>query len=133
MTRKVPSKSPLWAAFLFMAFLCLCFYSVLYLCTGGAAQTLASPTRVLLSAGFCLLFCLLLGGLGLRVTGRYWPAPVLHTAVAALLLGRDVPLAALQQDWDIALMLLATVYATTLLGAGGGRLTQRGKAPKHRA
>ena len=88
---------------------------------------------LVLRAGFTLLFCLLLGIFGLRVTGRVWAAALVHGAGVAFMLAQDVPAALLLAHWPVAVGIVLLVALLTLAASWGARvLAQRKKRRRGR-
>ena len=114
--------------------LCAVFYIALWYFSGHGA---VPPTRrrVLTAALVCGVFSLFLGASGVRVTGRVWVAPALHTLICLGLLLWDIPWQMLLAHANTSLFLLGSVGALTGLGgllmrrrirrAGGGSLIHR--------
>ncbi len=102
--------------------ICVIFYTVLqYYATSvlGETSNAALIERVMaLRMLFSGLFCLLLGFMGVKLTGHVWPAVLVHTAAVLLLLLLDIPWNTMVQEWEITALILAAVAALT--GVAGG-------------
>ncbi len=98
------------------------FYTVMHFYASGVlAGTSSVPLleKVLaLRMIFSGVFCVMLGYLGVKLTGHVWPAMVVHTGVVAALLLLDIPLEQVVQHWDISVLVLASVASLT--GVAGG-------------
>lgn len=110
-----PRRPDLLPGLLLLSLLCVVFYAVLWYFAGGTRPMYGRT--LLLSLGFCLFFSLFLGSYGRRITRRVWPAVLVHSLVAAVLLFIDVPVRSLARDADVAALVLAAVALPTLLGS----------------
>lgn len=144
--RYYPPKAPLWQALLFLSLLCALFYAAMNYYAGNALdsidglQTLSASgqqlglavyQRVLaVRALFSVLFCVLLGVLGWRVTGKLWPAAAVHAVAVIVMLWQAIPQEELLENWWLALGIAAMVGLFTLAGTAWGRM--RGKIAKPR-
>ena len=133
--RYYPPKAPLWQALIYLGLLCALFYAALNYYSGNALSSIddiqllpvdgprmsaAALQRLLaLRAAFTVLFCLLLGFMGHRVTGKLWPAPLVHAVAAGIMLWQEVPQAILLDNIPLALGLMAVVGVLTLAGSAG--------------
>ncbi len=64
------------------------------------------------------IFCLLMGYMGVKLTGHIWPAVLVHSLVVAGLLVIDLPLTIIISNYDITLLILGAVAGITgLAGA----------------
>ncbi len=102
--------------------LCAIFYSALYYYGSSVLDgttNIALIERVMaLRMTFSGAFCVLLGYIGVKLTGHVWPAMVVHTLAVSGLLLMDVSFASMVQNWDITLLILSGVAALT--GVAGG-------------
>lgn len=146
LTRSYPPKAPLWQGLLFMSLLCALFYAAMNYYAGnvldniGDLQTLsavgqqmglAAYQRVMaVRALFSVLFCVLLGVLGWRVTGRLWPAALVHTAGVLIMLWEAIPQDMLLENWWLALCIAAVVGLITLGGTAWGRMKAKLAQPR---
>ncbi len=95
------------------------FYAALHYYATSALENAPQVTVafldkiVTLRMFFSGLFCLLLGYLGVKLSGHIWPAMLVHTLVVFGLLVWDLPLAQMWQHWEITLLILAAVAALT--------------------
>ncbi len=64
------------------------------------------------------LFALLIGYIGVKLTGHVWPAMLVHTITVAGLLLIDLPFKIIIQHYDITFLILSAVAAAT--GISGG-------------
>ncbi len=64
------------------------------------------------------LFALLIGYIGVKLTGHVWPAMLVHTITVAGLLLIDLPFKTIVQHYDITFLILSAVAAIT--GIAGG-------------
>ncbi len=100
------------------------FYTVMHFYATGAMSDEATLTPALMERVLALrmvfsgAFCMLLGYMGVKLTGHVWPAMLVHTLAVAVLLLVDLPLEQVLQDWDISLLILASVASLT--GVAGG-------------
>ncbi len=100
------------------------FYTVMHFYASSALEESASLSAGLVEHVLALrmlmsgVFCMLLGYMGVKLTGHVWPAMVAHTLVVAVLLVVDLPLEQVLHDWDISLLILAAVASLT--GVAGG-------------
>ncbi len=118
--------------------ICAIFYTILQYYAAsvlGETNNIALIERVMaLRMLFSGLFCVLLGFMGVKLTGHVWPAVLVHTAAVLVLLLLDIPWNTIVQDWEITALILAAVAALTGV-AGGITLTVvwlRIKYPSHR-
>lgn len=131
--RYYPPKAPLWQGLLFLSLLCALFYAALNYYAGNALNSIAevqaltangqqlsfaAMQRLLaLRALFSLLFCLLLGVFGTRITGKIWTGALVHAAAVLIMLWQDVPQELLLAHWQLALGLAAVVGLLTLFSS----------------
>ncbi len=98
------------------------FYTAMQYYAGHALEgkpTMALIERVMaLRMFFSGIFCMLLGYMGVKLTGHVWPAMVAHSVVVIGLLLIDIPLEQMVQNWEITLLIVAGVAALT--GVAGG-------------
>ncbi len=98
------------------------FYTVMHFYAASALE--GNPSSALVEKILSLrmlfsgVFCIMLGYLGVKLSGHVWPAVVVHTGVVAALLLFDIPLEQVVQHWDITLLVLASVASLT--GVAGG-------------
>ncbi len=102
---------------LILAALCGIFYTVLYFYTQSAledAQTKGAVQYILqLRATFSFFFSLLLGFVGVKLSGHILPAMLVHTVIVATMLLIDVSWQQLVAEWELSLLILATIAGIT--------------------
>ncbi len=100
------------------------FYTVMHFYAANILQDSAQVTAAMVEHVLSLrmlfsgVFCVLLGYMGVKLTGHVWPAMVVHTCAVAVMLCIDLPLEQVLGHWDISLLILITVASLT--GVAGG-------------
>ncbi len=114
------------------------FYTAMHFYANSALD--GQVTAVLIERVFALrmlfsaIFCFLLGYMGVKLTGHVWPAMVAHAVAVTALLLVDLSLEQIMQEWEISLLIIASVASLTGV-AGGlslGLLWLRMKYPRKR-
>ncbi len=102
--------------------LCAIFYVMLHyyaISTLEGVTSVAVMEKVMaLRMIFSGAFCMLLGYMGVKLTGHVWPAMLVHTSVVLGLLLVDIPVMQMVQNWQLTLLILASVASLT--GVAGG-------------
>ncbi len=97
--------------------LCLIFYTAMHFYAKSALEGVHTEDAVYhilqLRVIFSLFFSLLLGFLGVKMSGHVWPAMLAHTLVVALMLLIDIPWQQLTTHWDITFLILALIAGVT--------------------
>ncbi len=121
--KKIPISCPYWIMASMPLFLLgIVFYVAMHYFSQGAldkAQTEQALFQIMfLRAAFSILFAMLLGFMGVKMTGHVWPAILVHCILVLGILTIDMSIAELVQDWEITLLIVATVGSIT--GIAGG-------------
>lgn len=122
--KKNPVFRPLqFPALFLLGIMCLIFYAALDYYAGGALNTIHSPSGferiMVLRAGFSVLFSVLLGVVGAKITGKIWPATMVHLVAVSFMLCMDMGIEQMLADWDISLILLGGMGTITALASAG--------------
>ncbi len=111
-----------YAEFIILFVLCLIFYSALNYYADVALEgtkTIILVRRVLLlRLIFSVTFALLLGFIGVKISGHVWPATLVHAVVVTGMLLFDLSLNELRADWMLIVLIVGTVASITALGGG---------------
>ncbi len=114
----------LWTPQLLLVLLCVIFYAALQYYTHNTLNSVGQVSVALLDKLLALrmflsgLFCLLLGYMGVKLSGQVWPAVLIHCLVVIAILCIDLSPAQIIAHWDITLLILSAVAALT--GVAGG-------------
>ncbi len=108
--------------YIILFILCLIFYAFMHFYSTNAfegVQTIEIVRRIiLLRTVFSFIFALLLGYIGVKMTGHIWPATLVHAVVVTGMLSIDLSLAEITQDWMLVFIIVGIVASVTALGGG---------------
>ncbi len=111
-----------FAPIIVLGALCLVFYTAMHFYAQSAMEAAQGEEAVYhvlqLRVIFSLLFSVLLGFLGVKMSGHVWPAMLAHTLVVALMLLLDIPWEQLTAHWDITLLILGLIAGVTGVASG---------------
>ncbi len=105
--------------FIILFLLCLVFYTAMHYYSSSVLDGVKSIELVrkvmFLRLIFSVSFAILLGVIGVKLSGHIWPAALVHGAVVAGMLIMDFSLKELMADWILVLMLVGTVASISAL------------------
>ncbi len=120
----------LWTPTVILFVICAIFYTALHFYASSAMDqanltqkmSVALLDKILaLRMLLCGIFCLLIGYMGVKLTGHILPATIAHTCTVAALLLVDLSFNTTITHYDITLLILGCVAAVTAL-AGAATL-----------
>ncbi len=109
----------IWSPMGILSMLCIIFYSAMHYYSVSALEDAPQVNIALVNelvnirmfSSAC--FCVLLGYLGVKLSGHVWPAMLVHTLAVTVLLIIDLSLQEILKEWQITLLILASVASLT--------------------
>ncbi len=115
-------KRLFYPEFIILFALCLIFYTFMHFYSATALEGVNNieifRKIILLRTIFSFIFAVLLGFIGVKITGHIWPAALVHAITVGIMLSMDLSLAEISQDWMLVLIIVSIVASITALGGG---------------
>ncbi len=113
----------IWSPIGILSMLCIIFYSAMHYYALSALEDVPQVSMALVNELVNLrmlssaCFCVLLGYIGVKLSGHVWPAMLVHTLTVIVLLSIDFSFQEIMKDWQITLFIVASVASLTGLAS----------------